>query len=172
MWIVRGGGGDYSCGRAVVPIRGRQMRGRRSMMTRTSPVWPVLCVVVVLMSACSANTQPNARKDHEEEMLGPKVAEDFDASEQRWRKDIADARWSDDDMNLLTDDPPKDAASYGQVAGHEGVKHLSATSHDPFAEDEENAESHGFWDKVGKASFSVLSVAVTVGMMVAPYLLL
>ena len=142
-------------------------------MTRTSRVWPVLCVLALLAAACGAKTQPNARQDHEAEMLdNTKIADDFDDSEQRWRKDIADARWSDDDMNLLTDNPPKDPASYGKVAGHDGVKHASAKSDDPFAEDDDNGAPRGFWDKVGKASFSVLSVAVTVGMMVAPYLLL
>jgi hypothetical protein len=143
-------------------------------MMRATGACAALCAMLAIAGACGPKAQPNAREDHEEEMLGPKIAEDFDEAEQRWRKDIADARWSNDDMNvltddpLLTDDPPRTPEEYGRVAD---AKHAQHTGSDAPGVDAEDARETG-WDRFGKASFSVFTVAATIGMMVAPYLLL
>src|SRR6185369_1012393 len=98
MWIVRVGDGDYSCERVVIPIRVRAVSpdrsGRRWTMMRGMGACAALCAVLAIANACGPTAQPKAREDHEEELLGPKIAEDFDEAEQRWRNDIADARWS------------------------------------------------------------------------------
>ena len=101
---------------------------------------------------------------------------DPDAAESRWRKEIAAQGWSDEqDMldrdKLLTDDPPGAPSTYGKVSSGKDPSSASDGA-DP-------AAPKTFWgrvqsgaDTVGKASFAALTVLVTLGMMVAPYLLL
>ena len=137
-------------------------------MMRGTGACAALFAVLAIASACGPTAQPNAREDHEQEMLGPKIADDFDEAEQRWRKDIADARWSDDDMNVLTDDPPRSPEEYGHVADAKDTHKSASRTLDLDAEDTPQTG----WQKFGKATFSIFTVAATIGMMVAPYLLL
>jgi len=136
-------------------------------MMRGMGACAALCAVLAIANACGPTAQPKAREDHEEELLGPKIAEDFDEAEQRWRNDIADARWSNDDMNVLTDDPPQTPEAYGKISD---PRPSDASASRPQDLDEQGAETK--WDRAGKATFSFLSVAATIGMMVAPYFLL
>jgi hypothetical protein len=83
----------------------------------------------------------------------------LDDAETRWRNEIAGERTTDPDA-LLTDDPPGEPERYGEVAFQDEAPKT-------------------FWGKVkagaetvGRASFAAMSVLLTLGMMVAPYLLL
>lgn len=120
-----------------------------------------------LLGACGPSVQPHTRGADEWDAadMPHEIDGNLDAAEARWRKEIEAERWSDDDK-LLTDDPPGAPSDYGKVASSVGAKT------DP-------PVPQTFWgrmqtgaDKVGKATFAFLSVAVTLGMMVAPYLLL
>ncbi len=138
----------------------------------------MLMMLAVIASACGPTAAQRAHEGTEDEIVGPRIADDWDASEARWRKDIASERWSNDDMNLLTDDPPAKPDDYGKVAKADSAE--TASDGDAFFGDEpQGPPPSGFWGHVkagansfGKASFAVLTVAVTVGMAVAPYLLL
>ncbi len=153
-------------------------------MTDVARGGAIVMLLAMLVAGC-ATAQPRARDADQDEILGPKIAEDWDEAESRWRKDIASERWSEDDMNLLTDDPPSAPGSYGHVAGsaaHDAndVDRDLDDALDEHADDGASAPPpHGVWghvksgaNSVGKASFAVLSVAVSLGMMIAPYLLL
>jgi hypothetical protein len=90
------------------------------------------------------------------------MSNNLDDAETRWRKELEGERNSDPDA-LLTDDPPGKPDRYGDVAFKDETPPPPAT----------------FWEKmkaksetVGRASFAALTVLVTLGMMVAPYLLL
>jgi hypothetical protein len=106
-----------------------------------------------------------------------------DAAEERWRKEIAAQRWSDEhDMldpdKLLTDDPPQPPSSYGKVASTSGASRTDAVAASSVTDgDPEGPKT--FWERFGagantfgKASFAALTVLVTLGMMAAPYLLM
>jgi hypothetical protein len=92
-------------------------------------------------------------------------ADDPDDAESRWRQEIAAQHWTDErDMldrdKLLTDAPPGRPSEYGKVASDSG----NANEADP-------ERSQNFWDNVGRGTFAALTVAATLGMMAAPYLL-
>ena len=99
------------------------------------------------------------------------LSDDPDAAETRWRHEIAARQWTDEqDMldhdKLLTDDPPGAPSSYGSVASEEPA-------------DTGPPVPRTFWqrfqsvaDTFGRGSFASLTVAVTLGMMVAPYFLM
>lgn len=129
-----------------------------------------LVFLLGLLGACGPSPQPHARGADEWGMADTphEIDGDFDAAEARWRKEIAAERWSDDEK-LLTDDPPAAPAAYGKVAFTEGAEVGPPAPLAP----------RTFWSRVkagadtaGKATFAALSVAVTLGMIVAPYLLL
>ena len=120
-----------------------------------------------LLGACWPSLQPHARAEDELgfEGIPHEIDGDLDAAEVRWRKEIAAERWSDDE-NLLTDDPPKTPAAYGKVAFAEGAEVGPPAPRTFWSRVKAGA------DTAGKATFAVLSVAVTLGIIVAPYLLL
>ena len=119
-----------------------------------------VAIAATVIAGCGPVT-PQARLDpfFDDDAPSP-VAGNFDDAEARWRNDIGGERTTDPDA-LLKDDPPGEAERYGNVA----------------FKDEPPPPT--FWGKVkagaetvGKASFAAVSVLVTLGMMVAPYLLL
>ncbi len=107
-----------------------------------------------------------------------------------WR---TSARQPDKPDALLKDDPPTGPAQDGNRARHdappkdEGVSQKD-DARDPYARIDDDFDANGdvekpppttFWGKVqaaaesvGRASFAAMTVVVTLGMMVAPYLLL
>jgi hypothetical protein len=95
----------------------------------------------------------------------------LDRAEAQWRREIERDRATDmDDLNLLTDNPPKAPESYGKVTSQAGVEAADGGE----AEDDAAAagDPEGFMSKAGKATVAGLSVALTLGMMAAPYLLM
>jgi hypothetical protein len=120
-------------------------------------------IVLALAGACSSTSRSKHTSDPKSWAVQAEVDGDFDKAEERWRREIAANPWSEDDMNLLTDDPPPGAVESGAVAVGNGEQVASAETAD---------EDDGFWGKFGKASFSAFTVLFTVGMAVAPYLLL
>ena len=134
----------------------------------------MVAVALLALLGCAAARQPQRNGD--EWAFDGKAHElesDPDAAEVRWRKEIAAQQWTDEqDMldrdKLLTDDPPGPPSSYGKVASANG-------------DDAEVGpqQPRTLWqrfqagaDSVGKATFAAFAVVVTLGMMVAPYLLL
>lgn len=129
---------------------------------------PAIAIAVALVGACGT---PKRTSNPEEWSRRAEVDGDFDKAEDRWRREIAANPWSEDDMNLLTDDPPGAPDSYGSVTAADPALSGGAVSlDDPPAEGAE--ESDEFWSDVGKAGFSAFTVLFTVGIAVAPYLLL
>ena len=129
----------------------------------------VLAVALLHASACG----PGARREPQaggEWVRGPDSASeidgDLDKAAERWRREISEQSWRKDAQTLaLADDPAAEAASgEGTLeAGDEVAPPVPTT----------------FWgrikagsDKVGKVGFAVMAVAVTIAVLVAPYLLL
>jgi hypothetical protein len=144
-----------------------------------------IVVVMIVLIGCGAAGQKPPRTGDEWAYDGKvhDLDDAPDAAEDRWRKEIAAQRWSDehemlDPDKLLTDDPPKAPSSYGKVASSSGTSPADDVATSSVAEgDPEGPKT--FWERfeagantVGKASFAALTVLVTLGMMVAPYLLL
>jgi hypothetical protein len=132
-----------------------------------SALGAALLLLTGSLGACGPSAQPHTRGADEWDAFDAphEIDGDLDAAEVRWRKEIEAERWSDDDR-LLTDDPPGAPADYGKVASSDGAKS------DPPVPPTFWGRVRAGADKVGKASFAFLSVAVTLGIMVAPYLLL
>jgi len=132
----------------------------------------LVTAAVLQLVACGPGTH---RRDHfddawQRQVDAIRVDGDLDRAEARWREEIARERTGDD--RLLTDDPPGEPASYGTVAS------AGESAPDGDAQDEAPAPE-GFWGSVqagassaGKATFAAMTVLVTVGMAVAPYLLM
>lgn len=142
-------GWDYSCGWVRNPNR--------------EPLTFLLgaAVVAMVIASCGPTTQQPRHDPFFDDDAPSPVTGNFDDAEARWRDDIAGERTTDPDA-LLKDDPAGEAERYGNVAFKD-----------------EPPPPTTFWGKVkagaetvGKASFAALSVLVTLGMMVAPYLLL
>jgi hypothetical protein len=111
------------------------------------------------------------------------VSGDFDKDEAAWRKQMAREHQHPAEADaLLKDDPPKPPDQYGNVARPDAdVTHPRDLSLDPYAGVDEDVNADNdlekpppatFWEKVGRASFAAMTVIMTLGMMVAPYLLL
>jgi hypothetical protein len=125
----------------------------------------IVLVAAIAVGALASCAPPSPQPRHDpwfDEDSPSTLTGDFDDAEARWRQEIAGERNTDPDA-LLKDDPPGAPESYGTVAFKDG----------------EPAPPPTFWGKVrsgaetvGKAGFAAMSVIVTVGMMVAPYLLL
>lgn len=142
---------------------------------------PHLLVGMALIAGCGG---PKKTRTYDAWKDQATVTGDLDEAEARWRREISANPWSEEDMNrdmsLLTDDPPGPPERYGAVAfgGEEqipgGASSLVESTGDPEADAEAlaAAESEAFWNDVGTASFSAFTVLFTVGMAVAPYLLL
>jgi hypothetical protein len=145
---------------------------------------PIVVVMIVLIG-CGAAQKPQRTGDEWAfDGKAHDLDDDPDAAESRWRKEIAAQGWSDEqDMldrdKLLTDDPPKSPSSYGKVASSSGTTSRPGDVASSPGEEGDPAVPTTFWgrfrahaDTVGKATFAALTVVVTLGMMVAPYLLL
>ncbi len=122
-------------------------------------------MALIVVASCSPETmQPKGLNDpwfNEDENAPPTVTGNLDEAEMRWRKDIEahqGVRNADDPNALLTDDPPAAPDAYGNVADPGNTPQPPATFSD---------KANAF----GRASFAAMSVAVTLGMMVAPYFL-
>lgn len=123
-----------------------------------------LAIVASTFVSCGPTPPPGHRDPWFDEESPPLISGDLDEAEKRWRKDIEGERTTDADA-LLKDDPAKDPGEYGKVAfGDEEPPPPPPTT---------------FWGKFkvgmnsfGRATFAAMTVLVTVGMMVAPYLLL
>lgn len=122
-----------------------------------------LAIVASTIASCGPTPPPGHHDPWFDEDSPAVISGDLDEAEKRWRKDIERERTTDPDA-LLKDDPPKKPDEYGEVA---------------FEDDQPPPPPTTFWGKVksgmnsvGRASFAAMTVLVTVGMMVAPYLLL
>lgn len=130
-----------------------------------------LTIVAGTIASCGP-TPAQGRHDpwFDDDDAPPMISGNTDEAEKRWRRDIeadrgliARERANDPDA-LLTDDPPKDPDEYGNVAfDDEKPPPAPTTAWGKFK---------AGMNKVGRASFAAMTVIVTVGMMVAPYLLL
>ncbi|MBI3768562.1 MAG: hypothetical protein HY271_08715 [Deltaproteobacteria bacterium] len=116
-------------------------------------------IIVVVITGCGPPASQPRHDPFFDDDSPSTMTGNLDDAETRWRKEIAGERTTDPDA-LLTDDPPGEPERYGDVA----FKEKAPTT---------------FWGKVkvgaetvGRASFAAVSVLVTLGMMVAPYLLL
>ncbi len=124
-------------------------------------------VVILLQSIACGPPRRGSVDDNWTEEVDAKseIDGDLDRAEMRWRREIARSRHQDEeDMRLLTDDPPQDPSEYGDVASENG---------DP----DEARRPPTSWEKFqsgartfGRATFAFMTVAVTLGMMAAPYL--
>lgn len=127
----------------------------------------VALVVVLLQGVACGPPRHGSLDDNWAEEVDAKseIDGDLDRAEMRWRREIARSRHQDEeDMRLLTDDPPHDPSEYGHVASENG---------DP----DEARRPPTFWEKFqsrartfGRATFAFMTVAVTLGIMAAPYL--
>jgi hypothetical protein len=123
--------------------------------------WTIAALLASMLGACAATQKSEPTDGNEWIRLADSRTEldgDLDAAEQRWRRLIADDRWADE--ALMTDDPPRKPDNYGAVA-------LDGNSGENAAPE----ESKTTWETVGRATFAVFSVLLTLGMAVAPYLL-
>jgi hypothetical protein len=119
-----------------------------------------VAIAVTAFTACAPVPSQGLKDPFFAEDAPSLVGDNLDEAEAKWRREIEHERASDPDA-LLTDDPPGKPDQYGNVA----------------SQDEERPKT--FWgkvksgaDTVGKASFAAATVLVTIGMIVAPYLLL
>jgi hypothetical protein len=133
--------------------------------------WAVLVLPVLVTSLGAACGPTQNKSDYDTWKASTEIHGDFDEAEDRWRREISQNPWSEQDMNhdmsLLTDDPPRAPETYGEVARQPG----GAVAFAEETAEPEEAESDT-WNNVGMASFSAFTVLFTVGMAVAPYLLL
>jgi len=124
--------------------------------------------LVVLFQSVACGPPPSGKINDpwaEEEERQSEIDGDLDRAEMRWRREIARSRHQDEqDMRLLSDDPPQDASEYGEVVSENG---------DPA----EAPRPSTAWERfkarsrtVGRATFAFMTVAITLGMMAAPYL--
>lgn len=124
-------------------------------------------LLVVLLQGVACGPPPSGKVNDpwaEDADRQSEIDGDLDRAEMRWRREIARSRHQDEeDMRLLTDDPAQDPSEYGQVVSENG---------DPA----EGSRPLTGWDlfksrarTFGRATFAFMTVAITLGMMVAPY---
>src|SRR5256885_15395109 len=114
-------------------------------MRQTTCLCGMLMMLALLASGCGPTAAQHAHQDKEDEIVGPRIADDWDESEARWRKDIAATRWTNDDMNLLTDDPPAKPGDYCKVAKAD-TSDKANDGDDFFADEAKDSQPKGFWD--------------------------
>ena len=124
-----------------------------------------LCVA--LIPACAPTKHRSVDDWGEETVMEPEITGDNTKDEARWRRQLASDPWGDDG-SLLTDDPPKTAAEYEDMADAEPPSDFVGPPAPPTTW--ENMQKSG--TKFGKVFFSIMTVLVTLGMMAAPYLML
>jgi hypothetical protein len=134
--------------------------------------WAVLALPLLVTSLGAACGPTQHKSDYETWKASTESHGDFGEAEERWRRAISQSPWREQDMNhdlsLLTDAPPRAPETDGEVARQPGG---AAAFAEETAEPGDDAESDT-WNNVGMASFSAFTVLFTVGMAVAPYLLL
>lgn len=144
------------------------------MMTKRSLARASLLAMLLTLlagTACTSNPRVKDPESHEWKHDEPELSGDWDEAEARWRRDIANERWSDSGTMLgrTAPDGPvafaPEATSPAPPSEPDAVGDVRHPLEDPAADE-------GFWNKAGKASFAAFTVAFTLGMMVAPYLLL
>ena len=126
----------------------------------------IVALGLALGSACTPTQGRHLDEWGEDTMKKQEITGDNEQDELRWRRHLAaDDPWGDDG-NLLTDDPPMDAAAYQES----DVPPLDFVGPPQPPSSWDNMQKGG--TKFGKVMFSVLTVLVTLGMMAAPYLLM
>ena len=170
---MRARGSDYSCRRVRKPHRDARAVG----------VALAAVVLASVINGCDAPARKPLQDPFFDDESSTMVSGDFDKDEAAWRKQMAREQHHATAADpLLKDDPPKPPAEYGNVAKPDAeVTQPHDPTPDPYAEvdadvsgdsDMEKPPPTTFWEKVGRASFAALTVIMTLGMMVAPYLLL
>ena len=147
-------------------------------MTSTIGILLWSLVAIFGAGACASAVPPAHPASQEWQLDGDKHAGldgDWDASEKRWREEIAAQRWKNDDDDLRKLVEGDADGSVTLKRDRDDDKGTDAQAEEPKSE----APPTTFWGKVkagadtfGRASFAAMTVVVTLGMMVAPYLLL
>ena len=129
-----------------------------------------IVVVLIGMLAGLATCGPTSHRGDDEWGEGPTeepmITGDNERDEARWRRELASDPWGDD-SDLLTDDPPKAAAEY---ENDEDIPPLDFVGPPEPPSTWDNMQKSG--SILGKFMYSFLTVAVTLGMMAAPYLMM
>lgn len=100
-------------------------------------------------------------------ILEPEITGDNAKDEARWRRQLADDPFGDDDHLLTDDDPSKPISEYQDEEGAPPPDFVGPPA-PPTRWEAMQKRSTTF----GKVFFSIMTVVVTLGMMAAPYLMM